>query len=186
VADLVPQRSGNRAVERWRADPWGRLQDEFDTLFNDFFGNWVAPRQRSGRAGWGLDLDENDHEVTVRAEVPGFEPNDLDVQLSDNRLVIQAEHRQEEKSEGMREQSYRTFRRALSLPPGLNIDKAEASCRNGVLEIHVPWSESRCGRKLSVKGESASTGEVKPNAGQGAPAPNVQAQGAQPAEAGKK
>jgi HSP20 family protein len=136
--------------------PINRLRDEFDTLFDRFFGNWPASLELfgGGQNLWNLDLEDTGKEFLVRAEVPGFEPTDFDVQVSGNRLTIRAEHKQEtEKKEGEEYQahSYRRFERSVALPTGADMNKVEARYRNGVLEVHLPKTSEAQGRRIEVK-----------------------------------
>jgi HSP20 family molecular chaperone IbpA len=104
-----------------------------------------------------VDMEEGDNEVTVRAELPGFDPNDLDVQVNNDLLTIKAEKKQEEKAEEGRgrrsERRYAMYRRTITLPPGTNPEKAEANYRNGVLELHFARSPGAKGKRIPIHGE---------------------------------
>jgi HSP20 family protein len=138
------------------------MRDEFDTLFNRFLSRWFLSRW-AGPFGeelgpgrfWGLEVEDRDHEVMVQAEAPGFEPDDLDVQVSGNLLTIKAEKKEESqgrKGDGRyEERRYRTFHRTVTLPPGTDPDKIEAKYHNGLLEVHVPKSEQAKGKRIPVK-----------------------------------
>src|SRR5262245_15210650 len=92
----VPVRGGERQGLAVRASqpsrlpaqrtehPLARFRDEMDALFDRFFGRWPAlPEWSSGpQQFWGVDVDETDKEVVVRAEAPGFEPQDFDIQVA--------------------------------------------------------------------------------------------------------
>src|SRR6267142_2003173 len=94
--------------------PLERLRHDFDTLFGRLVGGWVSPfDQHSGSIRvWDFDVTENDREIVVRAEMPGFEQNELDLQIDNDVLTIKAEKQQ--KSDGHDE--YRSFFRAGTLP----------------------------------------------------------------------
>jgi HSP20 family protein len=97
-------------------------------------------------------MEENDKEVVVRAELPGFEPADVRVDLLGDRLTVEAEHREpEEKPDGNAERTYAHVRRVLTLPAGVNMEKIEATYRNGVLEVHVPRMPEAVGRRIELK-----------------------------------
>src|SRR4051794_1308763 len=74
--------------------PLNRIRDEFDALFDRYFTNWPAPFE-----GWGLDVEDVGNEVVVRAEAPGFEAGDFDIQISGNLLTLRAEQKKEEKEQ---------------------------------------------------------------------------------------
>jgi HSP20 family protein len=125
--------------------PLTQLRSELDDLFGRFWKSWPVPLTEFPR---GLEVQERDGEVLVRAELPGFEPNELDVEISGQTLTIKAEHRQE----GDRKREYRSFSQTVVLPPGIDRDGIEATCRNGVLQLRVPRSEEACGKRIAVNG----------------------------------
>jgi HSP20 family protein len=130
--------------------PLQQLQQGFDSLFNRFFGDWLAPVMAEPEAlrFWDFDLTDSDNEVVVKAELPGFEPNDLDVQVANDMLTIKAEHRQEN-DQG---QSFNSYRRSITLPSGVDTANAKASYRNGVLELHLPKTERARARRVPSRG----------------------------------
>jgi HSP20 family protein len=134
--------------------PLGRFRDEVDALFDRFFAGWPeVSRMGDGWQGsWGVDMNETDKEVVIRAEAPGFEAGDFDIHVSGNVLTIRAEQKKEsdEKKEGY-SVSERRLQRSLTLPAGTNPDRVEARYRNGVLELHLPKTEESRGRRIEVK-----------------------------------
>jgi HSP20 family protein len=144
-------RTRSRAMVQRDNNPFALLRHEFDSLFDDFFSRWPAPTT----VGWGLDVEDTGKEVIVRAEAPGFEAGEFDVQLRGDQLYIRAEHKEEEKKSAGEEQSfsnrYGVYERWLTLPSGLDADKVEARYRNGVLEVHLPKTPEAVGRKIQVK-----------------------------------
>ncbi len=93
--------------------------------------------------------------MVVRAEVPGFEPGEVDVQVSGNLLTVKAEKKEEKKGKDgdgrYEERRYRTFHQSVTLPPGTDPGKIEARYKNGLLEVHVPKSEQAKGKRIPVK-----------------------------------
>ncbi len=91
----------------------------------------------------------------VNVDLPGVRPEDFQVEIEEDALVLQGERRseQEDTRGGIRrsERSYGTFRRVIPLPPGANADAAEARFENGVLEITVPLPQQSKTRRLDVK-----------------------------------
>jgi HSP20 family protein len=133
-----------------REYPLGRT---FDTLLDRLFSNWFSPfgGEMESLRMWDFGMTENDRELVVRAEVPGFEPNELDIQLNNDTLTIHAE--KEKKSEGQEE--YRRFHRVVTLPCAVDADKVEANYRNGVLELHIPRAPGAQPRRIQVQGAHA-------------------------------
>ncbi len=144
---LLPTLWRNRGRNLGR--PLDDFRDELDSMFQRFFGGWMVPfEDDSGQMRvWDFDVTENDKEITVRAEIPGFEDKDLDVQLNDNLLTTKAEKREETKES----KSYRSFRRTVTLPAGIDPNKVQATYRNGVLEMHIPRPEGVKTKKISIK-----------------------------------
>jgi HSP20 family protein len=147
------------ALKPWRENelvgyPVPRLRNEFKTLYDRLFGGlpalfepFVEPKNF-----WGLEVKEAEKEFVVRAEVPGFEPNELDVELRNNRLFIKAEKKHEmgEKETGFA-YTERCYERFVELPVEMDPAKVEATYRNGVLEIHLPKTETAATRHIPVK-----------------------------------
>jgi HSP20 family protein len=146
-----------RELVRHKGHPLAELRDEFDALFDRFLSRWGEPFDWDFGPSrlWGLEVEDGDQEMIVRAEAPGFEPSELDVQVSGNLLTIKAEKKEQKKGkEGdsrYEEQRYRTFHRTVTLPTGIDPNKIEARYKNGVLEVHVPKSEEAKGKRIPVK-----------------------------------
>jgi HSP20 family protein len=135
-------------------EPFELFRREFGPLFERAFPAWPVPFETPWEAHWGLETEERENEYVVRAEVPGFEANELNVTLEGNMLMIRAEHRREtEETEATAERPYATRRleRALTLPTGVNLEAAEARYNNGVLEVHLPKTPEARPRPIEVK-----------------------------------
>jgi HSP20 family protein len=140
--------------------PWTRrsallprvdIPDEFGTLVNRLL-NFSDIDMPEWPNRWGLTTEENEKEFLLRFELPGFEPTEVKVDLAGDRLMVEAEHRPpKEKTEEKTERSYTRVKRAITLPPGANLEKVEAIYRNGVLEVHVPRAPETLGRRIAVK-----------------------------------
>ncbi len=156
---LTPFKKGEQAgVPERRYDyPLARMREEFESLFDRFFGNFpMAGEGFDFERGWGFDVDESGKDVVVRAEAPGFEPKDFDVELCGNVLHIRAEHKAEEKPKDKEkaeytEHRYARFERMVTLPEYTDRNKVEATYRNGVLEVHVPKTAEAQGKRIEVK-----------------------------------
>ena len=101
-----------------------------------------------------LDVVRRDGDVLLRFDVPGFDPESIEVTVDHNVLSVSAK-RQEERTENdkffVRERSMGSFSRRLYLPKNLNADGVEASYRNGVLEVRIPVLEQAKPRKVEVR-----------------------------------
>jgi HSP20 family protein len=121
-----------------------------------------------------VEIFERDNNLVVRAELPGTEPDDIRVDVTDDGLVIAGERRREreEPREGgyRREIVYGRFYRLIPLPEGVNTDQVQARINNGVLEIEMPMAEERHRRRsIPVEtgaGREARAGEQARTAGE--------------------
>lgn len=133
-----------------------RLHAEFDRLFDRFFGS-----ESEGRPGWApsVDVIDSEREYTVRAEMPGFDPEDIEVSLTGNTLVLSGEKKDEheDKWKGFvrSERRYGAFRKAIPLPAGADPAKVTAEYHRGILTVRLAKSETKKPRQIPVKGESA-------------------------------
>ncbi len=173
-----PERQG--AVERvgWR-EPWlplgpaspftciRRFAEEMDRLFEDFGLGDITPRiQLRGGRQWmpHLEVCERGGSFIVRADLPGIKRDDVSVEVRDDELCIAGERREarEEREEGFyrTERQYGRFYRSVPLPEGVDPEKAEATFRDGVLEVKMPMTEraSRRRRIQIVDGGQAAQG----------------------------
>ena len=128
-------------------------------LFEDFFrgpGLWGGFADMS-RAGFepAVDVRETADEVIVEAELPGIEPEDVDVSLEGRTLRLTGErrHEHEERTKSVHrvERFYGSFERHIPLPEGIDPEKVEASYKNGVLSVHVGKREDVRPRSIPVK-----------------------------------
>jgi HSP20 family protein len=145
----VPRRNRGGELTRYGEHPLESFRRQFDALFDQFFGGALAPfgEEGFGRPHWGLDVQDRDREVVVRAEVPGFDEKDLDVQLNNDELTIRAEKQQ--KGDG--QERYSRYYRTVTLPPGIDAEKAQATYHNGVLELHLPRTEQGRGKRIPIQ-----------------------------------
>ncbi len=160
MKNLIPWRNKQVGEGRPETAPPANLRSELEPLFENF---WRDP---FGLAGWPLaaaegpwgpavDLSESESELTVRAEVPGIDPKDIDVQVTGNQLVITGEKKESgEKREGNwyhRESRFGAFRRAVPLPEGVDRNKVHADYANGVLTVRMEKTGASQARRIEVK-----------------------------------
>jgi HSP20 family protein len=145
-----------KRTEMTTAGPQREMQflGEMDRLFDSFFPRgWMHPWRRGwpewamgegtfGMTGPRVDIIDHEAEVLVRAELPGVDRKDLEVELSGAMLTIRGERRREEKEEKgnyFREEIvHGTFDRTIRLPQEVKADEVKADFRDGILEIHLP------------------------------------------------
>ena len=149
--NLIPWRKENKGELATQRNPYDMIRREFDSLFDRFFGGWsgLLDSPWESEASWGLTMEDAGTEVVVRAEAPGFNAGEFDVQLSGDLLTIQAEHKEEgEGKDG--HTRYARFARSVTLPGGVDTDKVEAHYVNGVLEVRVGKTPEAQPRRIEV------------------------------------
>ena len=160
-----------READFWTASPFQlmrRMQEDMDRIFGSFLGQ---PGGGAGTAmqnwtGWAPNVDvyETDKEIVVKADVPGVEPEDLEVYCTEEALILRGETRREDdRQEGSvhrTERSYGRFERQIPLPPGAKAEEVQANFRNGVLELRIPKSQEaqQRMRRIPIGGVSGSKG----------------------------
>jgi HSP20 family protein len=102
-----------------------------------------------------MNLWTSDEAAIVTAELPGFDPDEIDISVEDRTLTVTGSRAPEEVAEDAtihrQERSYGRFSRALRLPFEVEADQVEATFTNGVLRISLPRSEQDRPRKITVK-----------------------------------
>ena len=133
-------------------NPLGRLRSEFDRMFDDFFQGWPSVGAGQRDSGWRVDIQDRDDAVVVRADAPGFEPGDFDVEIRGDNLMLCACQSEEEskEDEGYRWEK-REFYRSIPLPAAIDEDKIDAQYHNGVLTLTLPKREEAKRRKIEIK-----------------------------------
>lgn len=149
------------AIRRWSPmRDMMRLRSELDRLFEE---NYEGNRSQAGHWGLSLDVAEKEDEYVVRASLPGMDPEDIDVTLTNNMLTIQGETQSDktttEDQYHMRERRYGRFSRTISLPSDVDSDKVECTYENGVLTLHAPKTETARSRRIEVRSQSGETTE---------------------------
>lgn len=126
-----------RALTRW--DPFGDLGDlrsRFDRMFDDM----VSGRDRAWAPA--IDVERENGDLVVRADVPGIKPEDVKIDVEDDVLTVRGEHEEREETKDRhyvrRERRYGAFSRSMALPPGVDPEAIEATTHDGVLEVRIP------------------------------------------------
>ncbi len=131
-----------------------RLQDRVNRLFSNFLDHdgWEFSSEEFVPA---LDVTDKPDQLEVKVEVPGVDPDDIEISVQDDVLTITGERKSEKEEKGdhtyRREMAYGRFSRALALPTSIVADEVEATSRNGVLTIRIPKSEVRKPKTIPVK-----------------------------------
>ena len=153
-----------KAVAPWRPfmglTHWER---DMDRMMEDFFGrrarpwwpeSWSRTDEHELRAP-AVDVFEEKDDIVVKAELPGIEKDNIEVNLTDHTLTIKGEKKKEEevKEENYyrSERSYGSFVRTVELPKDVRADKVKAAFKNGILEVRMPKTEDAKAKEIKVK-----------------------------------
>lgn len=143
---------------RWfEMGPVSSLRDEMDQLFESFFGNGDEVRA-AGRLVPNLDLSETPEAVEVKTDLPGFKPDEVNIEVGDNVLTISGTHTAEKETKEDARKYHRierrsgSFSRSIRLPCVVQDEKIAAELCDGVLSVTLPKSEKAKTRKIRVKG----------------------------------
>lgn len=155
-------------AQRQNEHPLLRMQAQMDSLFEDFLRNpwglterpWAGLERLSAMTGLAepkIDIEDKRKEIKVSVELPGLEPDDVDLRLTDEALTIRGEKRTEDSDEGdgyyLSERTFGAFERSVPLPVEVDADRAEAKFKKGVLTVRLPKTERarKSARKVEVK-----------------------------------
>jgi HSP20 family protein len=165
MADKTPAKESKAVTPRRSIMDLGRWERDMDRMMEDFFGRrtrpWWPERWFRGdeleRRVPLVDVFEDKDEIVVKAEIPGMDKDNIEVNLADHTLTIKGEKKKEEeiKEENYyrAERSYGSFIRTVELPAEVHTDKVKANFKNGVLEVRMPKTEAAKAKEIKVKVE---------------------------------
>jgi len=146
-------------ISRW--DPFrelAELQDRINRIFEDRMTRTERGEPVSTRA-WTppVDIYEDEDQLVVRAELPGVKREDIDIQITDDTLVISGERKFEE-GDGKRnylrvERAYGPFHRTFSIGVPVRASRVKASYKDGILEVVIPKAEETRPKRVQVEVE---------------------------------
>ena len=154
-------------LTRW--DPFREfvtIQDRMNRLFRDSFG----PEGREEALTTTtfappVDVYEDEHNVTLKIEVPGIDEKDIDVRIENNTLTVHGERKfeKEEKEENYRrvERQYGSFTRTFTLPNTIDHDSVHADYDKGVLKVTLAKKAEAKPKQIKVNVGSANQGSHK-------------------------
>jgi HSP20 family protein len=139
------------------------LHEELDEMLGRFFGQDRLPTtQRPGAdlVAWAPAIESyaKDGQLHVRVALPGVDPKDVEVTVSDDSLTIRGERKAktENKDGGryFREFTYGSFERVLTLPEGIDPGRVQATFANGMLDLTMPAPVAVVPKKVEIQIES--------------------------------
>jgi len=112
-----------------------------------------------------VDIYEDEHNITLKIEVPGIDEKDMDVRIDNNTLTLHGERKieKEEKEENFRrvERQYGSFTRSFTLPSSVDTGQVSANYDNGVLKIKLAKKAEAKPKQIKVNVGSEKTLEAK-------------------------
>jgi HSP20 family protein len=129
--------------------------EELDRYALDVWNSWTPLVYHDRRAEIPMDMHETKDDLIVKAELPGFKKEDIDVKLEGDSLTLKAVSKREElpkeSTSYLSERCFGEYSRSLTLPVPVQSDKVVASFENGILELRLPKTEQVKARHIEVK-----------------------------------
>ncbi len=159
------------ALDKYEWASLANIRGRFDHLVDELYESWPFKGARRGDGpsldrvfDWGFNspaIDFVDHKkfLELKAELPGLDKDDINVEVTDHMLTISGEKR-EEREEGeeggnyyLAERRYGSFKRSVSLPKGVDTEKVDATFKKGVLAVTLQKTAEAMKRpkKIEVK-----------------------------------
>jgi HSP20 family protein len=130
------------------------LREAMDRLFDDAFTRPISLRD----GGWStpaVDMYQTDDEVVVKAALPGFKADEVQINITGDVLTLRGEMRHEEEKKDkawhIHEHRWGSFERSVALPTAVVSDRADADFENGILTIRLPKAEEVKPKTITVK-----------------------------------
>jgi HSP20 family protein len=133
-----------------------RMQRDFDEVVTRLFGELSPTATPDGSFAPAVDVVDSGKEIVLRADLPGLEQKDVQVEVQDGSLLIRGERKNEQPSK--EDNNYRwterwegLFMRLIPLPSDVDRDKIQAQMKNGILEVRIPRKQGAGPKKVEVK-----------------------------------
>ena len=140
--------------------PWAaqsrRFQEEIKNVFDRVLGDDETDQSNVVTSQWTprVDIKEEDKRFVILADIPGVDPNEIEVHMDKGILSIKGERKSETKTENEKltrvERSYGAFYRRFALPDSADGEGISAAGKHGVLEISIPKKPETTPRRIAV------------------------------------
>ena len=142
-------------LTRWEPfREFATLQDRMNRLFRESFNEGRDESLTTSSFAPAVDVYEDEHNVTLKFEVPGIDEKDIDVRIENNTLTVHGERKfeKEEKEENYRrvERQYGSFTRTFTLPQTVDTNNVSANYDKGVLKITLPKKAEAKPKQIKV------------------------------------
>ena len=153
-------------LSRWQ--PFRELstiRKQMDRLFEDMLSvgdhDWMGLHNIGGMWTPAVEIKEQEKELILKAEIPGIDVKDLDVEVGEDRVTISGEHEEEKSTEDQdkkyfhSEFHYGKFQRTIPLPMPIKTDEIKSDFKKGVLTLTLPKVEDAPKKSVKVKLEES-------------------------------
>jgi len=152
-----------------RRDPFREaysMSSALDRLLERTFSDMGMDLEDQGQIHLPIDVIEKENEFLVKANIAGFDPDNIDITYTNNTLTIKGEVKEEKESkeEGryhLHERRYGSFCRSISMPGMIDTNKIEAETENGILTLLLPKTEEAQPKRIEVKSKNVKVIEGK-------------------------
>jgi len=154
-------------LTRWEPlREFSTMQDRMNRLFRESY-NPEGPEDALTTTSFAppVDIYEDEHNISLKLEVPGIEEKDIDVRIDDHTLTVHGERKfeKEEKEENFRrvERQYGSFTRSFTLPSSVDVGQVSADYNQGVLKITLAKKAEAKPKQIKVNVGAAKILEAK-------------------------
>lgn len=136
--------------ETW--EEFERLKKRIDYLMRKM---WPIEEELEAFKSFPVDVSETDEDIIVRAELPGFDKNEISIKATENTLEITAQQKEKKIEKGERffraERRVGAMRRFLTLPVPVDYEKAKAEMKNGIVTIRLPKKVKKVEKEIEIE-----------------------------------
>ena len=139
----------------WNTSPG--LQDEMKQVFEKLFGDADNDHSTIATSQWTprVDIREEESRFVILADVPGVDPQEIEIHMDKGILTIKGDRRVEARQEGQRysrvERKQGVFHRRFALPDSAHAEGITAAGKHGVLEVSIPKKPETTPRRIQVQ-----------------------------------
>ena len=140
----------------WKNQEINKLRKDMDRLFDRVWCEFCAPPAPGAvRMSPSLDLTETEDALVLKAEIPGINPEDLEISITEDILTIRGEMQQELTDDNENfyrtEKRYGSFTRTVQLPCRVEVDDIEATYKKEILTIQMPKCKPEETRQVKIR-----------------------------------
>jgi HSP20 family protein len=140
----------------WKNREIKRFREDIDRLFRQYRRSFGVPRAFLEAAeAFSMDISETENTLTVKAELPGIKPGDIQIIVNEDTLTIKGETKEDKAERGedyqRLEKRSRSFSRTLKLPCRIHTDQVKATYKDNILQIDLPKCKQQEMRRVSIE-----------------------------------